>query len=79
VAEALALYTTGAAYSSGEEHLKGRLRPGMLADFVELSADPFPTPAAPIVGLGIRSTWVGGRCVYDAAAPTGPDLAWCDR
>lgn len=79
VAEAFALYTTGAAYASGEEHLKGRLRPGMLADFVELSADPFHTPAPEIAGLGIRSTWVGGRCVHDDAAPTGTDLDPCRR
>lgn len=69
VAEAVSLYTTGAAYASGEEHLKGRLRPGMLADYVELSEDPFATPPAEIAGLQVRSTWVGGRCVY--AADTG--------
>ena len=74
VAEAFALYTTGAAYASGEEHLKGRLGPGMLADFVELSADPFQAPAAEIAGLGIRSTWVGGRCVHDAETPIATDL-----
>lgn len=39
VAEARALYTTGSAYASGEEHRKGTLAPGMLADFVELSDD----------------------------------------
>lgn len=74
VAEAVALYTTGAAYASGEEHLKGRLRPGMLADFVEFSADPFDTPPAEIAGLGVSSTWVGGRCVYAAGqgSPAGP-------
>lgn len=64
VAEAVALYTTGAAYASGEEHLKGRLRAGMLADFVELSSDPFETSPAEIAGLEVRSTWVGGRSVY---------------
>lgn len=75
VAEAIALYTTGAAYASGEEHLKGRLRPGMLADFVELSADPFETAPAEIVGLGVKSTWVGGRCVYDADDAAPAELA----
>lgn len=73
VAEAVALYTTGAAYASGEEHLKGRLWPGMLADFVELSADPFETAPAEIAGLDVRSTWVGGHRVYAAgeAHPAG--------
>jgi predicted amidohydrolase YtcJ len=68
VREAVQLYTSGAAFATGEEHLKGELRPGLLADFVELSGDIFKTPPAEIAGLGVRSTWVGGRCVYDAAA-----------
>ncbi len=37
--EALALYTTAAAYSTGEAGLKGRLAPGFLADFVVLGAE----------------------------------------
>lgn len=68
VAEAIALYTTGSAYASGEESLKGRLAPGMLADFVELSEDPFQTPASDIASIAVKSTWVGGGCVYDAAS-----------
>jgi predicted amidohydrolase YtcJ len=68
VGEALELYTTGAAFATGEEHLKGRLRPGMLADFVELSGDLLETAPADIARLEVRSTWVGGRCVYDAAS-----------
>jgi predicted amidohydrolase YtcJ len=67
VREAVELYTTGSAFATGEEHLKGRLRPGMLADFLELSDDIFQTPPEEIAGLGVRSTWVGGECVYDAA------------
>jgi predicted amidohydrolase YtcJ len=63
VQEAFALYTTGAAYASGEEHRRGTLAPGMLADFVELGADPFAVPAAEIAGIPVRSTWVGGACV----------------
>ena len=37
--EALRLYTIGSAWFSGEEHLKGRIAPGQLADFAILSAD----------------------------------------
>jgi predicted amidohydrolase YtcJ len=69
VAEAVALYTTGSAYASGEEHLKGMLAPGLLADFVELSADIFDTDPSEIAGLGVRSTWVGGTCVFDGSGP----------
>jgi len=68
VEEAIALYTTGSAYASGEEHLKGKLAPGMLADFVELSDDPFQTAPADIADLDVKSTWVGGRRVFDANA-----------
>jgi predicted amidohydrolase YtcJ len=67
VEEAVALYTTGSAYASGEERDKGRLAPGMLADFVELSGDPFRTAPPDIVDLQVRSTWVGAQCVYDAS------------
>jgi predicted amidohydrolase YtcJ len=63
VREALQLYTRGAAFATGEEHLKGQLRAGMLADFVELADDIFETPPAEIAGLAVWSTWVGGRCV----------------
>ena len=66
--EAIALYTTGSAYASGEEHLKGRLAPGQLADFVELGADPLEVPADEIAGIEVRSTWVGGKPVFDATS-----------
>jgi predicted amidohydrolase YtcJ len=70
VQEALTLYTSGAAYASGEERIKGTLAPGMLADFVELGRDPFQVPAAEIADIPVRSTWIGGRLVH--AAPEGP-------
>jgi predicted amidohydrolase YtcJ len=66
VREAFGLYTSGAAYASGEERTKGTLAPGMLADFVELGRDPFQVPPAEIVDIPVRSTWVGGRLVHAA-------------
>ena len=73
VEQAIALYTTGSAYASGEEKAKGRLAPGLLADFVELSDDPYRTAPQDIVNLGVRSTWVGAQCVYDASTDTPHD------
>lgn len=66
VREAFDLYTTGAAYASGEERIKGTLAPGMLADFVELGRDPFQVAPAEIVDIPVRSTWSGGRLVHAA-------------
>lgn len=67
--EALALYTTHAAFTSGEEHVKGRLTPGYLADFVVLDDDPLTVDPSTIAALGVRETFVGGERVY--AAPRG--------
>ena len=62
--EALALYTTGAAASTGEERVKGRLAPGYLADFTVLDEDPLRADPRRLASLGIRSTWVAGQCVW---------------
>lgn len=66
VEQALRLYTTGAAYAGGEEHRKGTLGVGMLADFVELGRDPFDTPGDELADIEVRSTWVGARPVHQA-------------
>lgn len=58
--QALAAYTTGPAFASGEENEKGRLRRGMLADFVALSRDPCAVPADELRGIGVEATVVGG-------------------
>ncbi|GAA3567520.1 amidohydrolase [Amycolatopsis ultiminotia] len=64
VQEALALYTTGSAYASGEETTKGRLAPGYLADFTVLAGDPFATDAEELARVPVRETWVGGQRVW---------------
>jgi predicted amidohydrolase YtcJ len=66
--EALALYTVNAAYASGESHIKGRLAPGYLADFVVLDDDPYTVDPATLGALGIRATYVGGVPVWERAA-----------
>jgi predicted amidohydrolase YtcJ len=64
--EALALYTTGAAYASDEAETKGRLAPGYVADFVVLDDDPLSVDPATLGALGVRATFVGGDNVYRA-------------
>jgi predicted amidohydrolase YtcJ len=66
VGEALGVYTSGSAYASREEGIKGTLSPGRLADFVELDRDPFTVEPDELAGLEVRSTWVGGRPVFTA-------------
>ena len=59
--EALRLLTTAYAELTFEEDRKGSLEPGMLADFVVLSADPREVPADEIT---VEMTAVGGEVVY---------------
>jgi predicted amidohydrolase YtcJ len=67
VAEALKVATLNGAYASFEEHQKGSLEPGKLADLVVLSGDPLKTadPGA-LIELKVERTMLGGRFVYEA-------------
>ena len=66
--EAFKVYTTYAAYASGEEKIKGTLAPGKLADMVMLDRDPWETDPDQIGGIGVKMTIVSGNIVYDATA-----------
>ena len=62
--EAIDSFTRAGAYASFEEEIKGQIRPGMLADFTVLGADPFETTPSALKDIPIRSTWLGGRKVF---------------
>ncbi len=62
--EALQTYTWESAHGSYEEKIKGRIAPGMAADFVILSQNPFETPAADLAGIRVQKTFLAGRCIY---------------
>ncbi|MEV6397686.1 amidohydrolase [Streptomyces sp. NPDC051907] len=64
--EALRLMTSGGAWLTGEEHDKGTLAPGRLADLAVLSEDFLTVPAERITGLTSVLTMVGGRVVHAA-------------
>jgi len=64
--EALRAYTYGSAYASGQEHVKGTIEPGKLADFVVLSEDPAAVRPDRIAGLAVVATIIGGEIRYDA-------------
>jgi len=63
--QAIAAYTTGSAYAEFEEKEKGKLVPGMLADFVVLDRDVTASSPEKILGTKVLRTVVGGKTVYE--------------
>jgi len=63
VVEAVRCYTWESAYSSFEEHLKGSLEPGKLADITIVDGDMMAEPER-IRDMEIYMTIVGGRILY---------------
>lgn len=64
--EALRLATLGSAWFSGEELLKGNIKPGMFADMAVLSNDYFSIPEKDIAEITSVLTIVAGKPVYAA-------------
>ena len=66
VEEAIRVGTLHGAYASFEEHAKGSLESGKLADLVVLGRDPFREDPKTLVTIPIERTMVGGRWVYES-------------
>jgi predicted amidohydrolase YtcJ len=64
VEETLAAYTTGSAFAEFQEHEKGTLTRGKLADMVILSDDVFTIAPEKIREVTVETTIVGGKVVY---------------
>ena len=64
VQEALDSFTKMGAKASFEEAIKGEIKPGMLADFVVLGANPFETDSEKLKDIPILSTYLGGKMVF---------------
>lgn len=62
--EALQLYTTGSAWVTGEEKLKGKIVKGQYADMVIISEDYFSIPPDDIQHIHSLLTIVNGKPVY---------------
>jgi predicted amidohydrolase YtcJ len=67
IQEAIAAYTMGSAYAEFQEHEKGSIEPGKLADFVLLSQDVLAIAPAAIRDTHVLTTWLGGVEIYDSA------------
>jgi len=65
---ALAAYTTEAAWAAGEEHRRGRIAPGQLADFVVLGDDVTAVPSSRIATTEVIATFTGGSCTHGEEA-----------
>lgn len=63
--EALYAYTVAGAWLTHEEHLKGPLAPGLLADMVVLDRDYFTCPTEEIKDIRVEMTILGGQVVYE--------------
>ncbi|MBX9392906.1 amidohydrolase [Streptomyces sp. TRM72054] len=70
---ALAMFTRAGAALTGEDEVKGVLRPGCYADLAVLSEDYFAVPEPDIAHIESLLTVTGGRIVYAAAEYEGLD------
>lgn len=64
--EALALFTSAAAYAAFDEDNLGTIEPGKLADFTVFDRDLMTIPEAEILDAKPRLTMVGGEVVWRA-------------
>ena len=62
--EALAGFTTGAAYASFAEGKVGRLAPGLWADFILIDRDPMFATSSELRATKVLETWIAGQRVY---------------
>jgi predicted amidohydrolase YtcJ len=65
VDDALTIGTLNGAYASSEEHLKGSITAGKLADFVVLEKDPHTVAPDQIMHIKVNRTVVEGKTVYE--------------
>lgn len=65
--QALQMLTTGPAWQVFEENRKGRIKPGLLADFVVLDKNPLTTPIDQMRTIRVLETVKEGQSIWRAA------------
>jgi predicted amidohydrolase YtcJ len=65
VAEALHATTVAPAWLARDEHCRGKLLPGFLADLVVISRDPLECPPEELESIEVVATMVGGRWAHN--------------
>ena len=65
VEEAVRAATVTPAWLARDEHRRGKLLPGFLADLVVLSRDPFESPLDELDSVEVVATMLGGRWVHN--------------
>ena len=62
--QALYGYTAAGAYSSFDETVKGKIQPGMYADFITLDTDLLTCTDEDILKAKVTATYINGNCVF---------------
>ena len=63
--EALKMFTINGAYGVFEDHIKGSLEVGKLADFCILNENPLSIEREKILTIKVKSTYKNGKCIYE--------------
>jgi predicted amidohydrolase YtcJ len=69
ILQAFEMYTRNPAYIGFEEHQKGSLEPGKLADLIVVDRDVLTVPADELKDVQVLKTFVGGELVSTRAVP----------
>ncbi len=65
VYDALYAYTAEGAFVSGDEEIRGMIKPGMEADYIIVDKNLLGIPQEEILCAKVLKTFIGGECVFE--------------